>query len=285
MARKKKDSKTKRKISGRIILKQHERLKIKTETKDIEEVKASILTLIVAIIFIGVCSTLLILMKNSIGAYILAVGEIAFVVALIYQLKKGAKYFIEENFRMKRIVDTFSEVIFTFSIAFVLFSLVISILALKIVISHSTTELKSAAIIAIPLLAIPVLLWDPVFAYFKKNLRRFKWFFIIILLPAFLGSATALNASSIDKTVTDLGVAQNFLNNTSAIIGYAGNATTFLGEQKKIISEALGISEMQSNIALAAIIILAILIAAKFVESIAKWILILLIAAFILLLL
>ncbi|PIO00403.1 hypothetical protein COT72_01715 [archaeon CG10_big_fil_rev_8_21_14_0_10_43_11] len=267
------------------VIKSSQKLKLQVGTKELKDLKATILTLVTAIVFIGLCTMLLLATKNPLGAYFLAVGEIAFVLALIYELKQSTRALIKEHVKKSRVFELVSDLIFTLSTAFVIFSLFIAILALKVVIMHSPDQLKTAAIIAIPLLAVPLLLWDSVFDYFKNHMNKFRWFFILLLLPTLFAFAHGFNVSTIDDAVSALSNTQEILNTTSSVFAFAGNASSFLGQQKQVISEALGLSDTQTNIALGIIILLALIIAMNFLESIAKWLILILIAVFIFLLL
>lgn len=262
------------------------KLQIPTDYKELKDIKATILTLLATIFFVGAGFVVLFSMENFIGAYFLAVGAIGYSLALVYELKKGAEQTLKKSKKNKKskIIHTLSEITFTISLAFILLSLVFALFSLNLVVNRSSQELKIAAVISIPILILPLLFWDFIFDRFRDNLKLFRWFFIILAIPLLVGGAHAINISSINTTINALQDTQGLLNTTNTLIGYGLNLTSFIANQKDAIADALGLSQTQSTIAFVLAILLALLLAAKFIETIAKWLILLLVGAFILML-
>lgn len=217
-----------------------------------------------------ILSSLFTLTGFIVGGAVLMAGALAYCVIVFY----AASLLVNKSFRSERLRFR-AEVLLKGLTALVLFVLVLQLLNLKILVNSASLHDRFSGFFG-----VLVIIFSTVFlrraGVFVKRLMRYK----LVLFLFFLFSFPVVFGSGLNDTV-------NVVRSVDSVLTVFQNLTSvgeFLWNQQALISESLGLTPVQSLVVWGIIILLAVLFAAKFLETIAKWLIIVLVGVLVLLL-
>jgi len=227
--------------------------------------------LMVQIVF----SVLLNLSDLVLGSNILVAGVLAFSVIILY----SADLLIDKNITSSRLRLQANIVVKILS-SIVLFVLVLEVLKIKLLLDVATSAQRFAGFFAVLIIIISSLLLNQT-TNFIDTLMKHKKVLLLFLPLLLIGFASAQDLNNTTATINSVG---STLTSISALIQNVTTFGQFLWQQQSLVSQSLGLDETQSLIALGIIVLLAVIFAARFLESIAKWLIIVLVGILVLLL-
>jgi len=247
-------------------------LRVKSSTRDLRNLMISASTLLmVQIVF----SVLLNLSDLVLGSNILVAGVLAFSVIILY----SADLLIDKNITSSRLRLQANIVVKILS-SIVLFVLVLEVLKIKLLLDVATSAQRFAGFFAVLIIIISSLLLNQT-TNFIDTLMKHKKVLLLFLPLLLIGFASAQDLNNTTATINSVG---STLTSISALIQNVTTFGQFLWQQQSLVSQSLGLDETQSLIALGIIVLLAVIFAARFLESIAKWLIIVLVGILVLLL-
>jgi hypothetical protein len=254
-------------------------LVLEVEKEDLKQMKVDVAVLALTIGSLTIIGTLLSAVKWYVASMILMVGVIAYTLALIFLIGEITDKQIVKLKKHRKWLEPLVRATFVLLMGFMLFAIIQNALSLKTVIDGVSNQQKLIGLLGVLGLALSVMCWNALQSFVKKNLKKSKYFFLVLPIAALfiVGQAQITGAASLNET------AQTF-DALSAIVNAVQDVAGFIGEQQSFITETLGLSGFQSTILMGIVFLIAVMLAAKFIESIIKWLILILIGIFIIML-
>jgi len=250
----------------------HKRIMLKVEHTDAPTIKITLAGLIIVCLSLFILTHIFVSKQLLTAAYVLGLGVLTYEIAIFYEVKKLNDLYIKRvnSLVYKRTLKMVSYLTFTIVFAFMMFITLMSIMFFRILVKGVNMSNKALSLLAIPLVVLPIIFWND----YIKIIKKIKGILFVILIFSVISSAHAL---SLNETIKALTIIDNVQNLLSPINQTSMNVTAIISHPQQLISEALGTTPTQSLILLVIIFSVCLLIAVKFISTILKWVIILLI--------
>ncbi|MBR9678642.1 MAG: hypothetical protein GON13_00045 [Nanoarchaeota archaeon] len=252
----------------------YNKLSLNLETSDLKQIKVDVTSLIILICLLSGISFIMLLNAWSVASIIILIGVISYSLALVFLFERAAEKKFGKDFLWK-----FIRVLFLVLMGFMIFMIVQSAMALKGVINASDFSQKVYGLVSVGVLVVSILSLPALQNVVKKRFKKSKYFLLILPLTVFFifGGVSITGAVSLNETASTLSTIDQ-------IMGTVSNVTSFISEQQISITESLGISDTQTMILTGVVFLIALMLAARFIETIIKWLILILIGIFLVML-
>ena len=252
----------------------YKKFALNVETKDLKRIKVDITSLFLLISFLAVVSVVMMLLGWRVASGIIMIGAFAYSLALVFLFERVSEKKVRKE-KLWRIIRS----VFLLLTAFMLFVTIQGALFVSEIIHSSDVSQKLYGGISLLILSVSLLGWEKLKLLVKNKLKNSKYLLLVLPVVAFLviSQARITGAASLNETIDTLSTIDNVIQTVS-------NVTTFISEQHSAITQFLGLNETQSMIATGIIFLIALLLAARFIETIIKWLVLILIGIFLIML-
>lgn len=256
-------------------------LTIQVEREDFKRIKVDVLTLSIIIAGLSVIGALLLAVNWVVAGFIVLIGVVAYVLALTFSVQMVVETQVKrlkDRKKVRKVVD----LSFLLLMGFILFTIIQSVIALNGFINVSSNEQKVYGLLSLVILVFSVTSWNLLHGFVRKNYgkSRLLLVFLPVIMVFFLSQANITGAFTLNETEQ----AVETVSMIGTVIDTIGNITSFISEQQGVIVDALGLNETQSAMLMGIVLLVAILLVAKFIESIIKWLVLILIGVFLIML-